>query len=273
MLGLAAGPDPPILGEPAMPESLLWGLIHPRESEREMEDPMQSRVTAPLFVLALIATAYAAKKPSARDWKQGILRETAFTTQDLGTAGHVMVFGGVYGPPMATTTARRVVRTWEGFRVEAGDTQYMFACPVSHRRMPNVTVNGPIAYAIDTKGNYFLRDDSGNDCQAALLEKRILSASPVGTLTARMYDPDGRIADLSFTWDGSGHGKLSGKLPTGEMLSGEYSTIVAADSQHGKATLVGDKGSLIECEYAVSPANHGFGECRDQNGKSYRFQF
>jgi len=224
-------------------------------------------------MLALIATASAAKKRSAQDWKQGILRETAFTTQDLGTTGSFMIFGGAYSPILGSIAGSRVFRTWEGFRVDAGDTQYMLACPVSHRRMPNVTINGPIGYAIDTKGKYFLRDDSGNECQAALLEKRLLSASPVFTLTAHMYDADGRIADLNFTWDGSGHGKLSGKLPTAEALSGEYSTVGGADNQHGKATLVGDKGSLIECEYTVSPANHGYGECRDQNHISYRFQF
>jgi len=46
-----------------------------------------------------------------------------------------------------------------------------------------------------------------------------------------------------------------------------------ADSQHGKATLVGDRGSLIEREYVVNLAIHGYGACLDSNRKSYRLMF
>jgi hypothetical protein len=43
--------------------------------------------------------------------------------------------------------------------------------------------------------------------------------------------------------------------------------------QFGNAVLVGDKGTVLDCEYVVGVGAHGTGACKDNNGGKYRLLF
>ena len=103
---------------------------------------------------------------------------------------------------------------------------------------------------------------------------------------------------------GTGSGEITVILPTGETLTGEYSTtdnssygfgniygsvygsggyatgsasatsVNVAGSSPGVATLYGDKGTSMTCEYFVNNlSGHGAGACKASNGAVYRIHF
>jgi hypothetical protein len=123
-------------------------------------------------------------------------------------------------------------------------------------------------------------------------------------LTARLYNVEtAEVIFLNFKNYGTGHGKITGKLPNGKELVGEYATVSGGstsegtsgdsaigsrgyewataqgfyfnqpDVQYGSATLVGDE-LLIEIVYAVLKwTSHGYGVGRDNQGGRYRVKF
>jgi len=137
--------------------------------------------------------------------------------------------------------------------------------------------------------------------------------------TARMYPVSGPILNdhpqiiiAEFKDYGSGNGEVTVKLPDGELLQGEYSTVPqgsmsfstsssngmvsasgsgiaitafdwsntygnsfsVANMQCGQATCIGNKGTALSVEYAVSAmTGHGYGIGKDNKGNIYRIQF
>jgi len=121
--------------------------------------------------------------------------------------------------------------------------------------------------------------------------------------TARLYNLDRpEVINATFDPGGKGHGMIEAIAPDGERFRGEYSTLSGKSStsgsafvrtlqgyewaqassfslhqpgkQFGSATLVGDKGTVIEILYAVDPySGHGTGPGRDNKGNRYRVQF
>jgi len=115
--------------------------------------------------------------------------------------------------------------------------------------------------------------------------------------TTRMYDlTTGAMTVLKYS--GLSKGKLSGALPSGEKLTGEFVTVTKATvgwgsifsavcgigssttststsigEQFGSAVLLGDKGTMIDCEYTVGVWAHGTGACTDNRGGKYRLLF
>ena len=117
--------------------------------------------------------------------------------------------------------------------------------------------------------------------------------------TARLYNVETlEVIYLDFKISVSGHGKITGKLPNGKELAGEYSSLSEGstsagsvgsegyewaitqgfsfnqpDVQYGSATLVGD-GLVIEIVYAALKwTSHGSGVGRDNQGGRYRVRF
>jgi hypothetical protein len=122
--------------------------------------------------------------------------------------------------------------------------------------------------------------------------------------TARLYKLDtAEIIHLNFKIDGTKHGKITGKLPNGKELIGEYNILSGGSTssgtsgansvdfeeyawataqgfsfnepnvKYGSATLEGD-GLLIEIVYAVLAwTTHGYGVGRDNQGGRYRVKF
>jgi hypothetical protein len=116
------------------------------------------------------------------------------------------------------------------------------------------------------------------------------------TKHGRLYNLEtGAETIVTFSYSGSGHGRLTGTLPSGEVLKGEYtttadaaygwgsiyggggSTTVSAGAvsgkQYGTAVATGDKGTLIDCEYVTGMSLHGSGACKDNHGGKYKLMF
>ncbi len=113
----------------------------------------------------------------------------------------------------------------------------------------------------------------------------------------------------SFTWNGSGSGKVTVTMPDGEVCTGRYSTIAGgsqssgyaygsgssygaygntysnssaygssrtiSNEQHGKAVARGSKGTVLTLNYVTSAANptHGHGTGFDNKGNRYTIVF
>lgn len=105
------------------------------------------------------------------------------------------------------------------------------------------------------------------------------------------------VAEFADTWMGSGWLKLT--LPSGELCRGEYTTLESggigvgtgsafnkdtwmahwgasysrASTNRGTATLIGNKGSIIEIEYYTTFGSRGFGLGKDNKGNIYKIHF
>jgi hypothetical protein len=116
------------------------------------------------------------------------------------------------------------------------------------------------------------------------------------SLHGRLYNLEtGAETIVTFSYSGSGHGRLTGTLPSGEVMKGEYTTVADAayswgsiygsggsataststvsGKQYGTAIATGDKGTLIECEYVTGMSVHGSGFCKDNHGGKYKLMF
>jgi hypothetical protein len=112
----------------------------------------------------------------------------------------------------------------------------------------------------------------------------------------RLYNLEtGAQTALSYSYNGSGHGRLSGTPPSGEAMKGEYTTVADAavgwgsiysstgsasastvstsNKQYGTAVATGDKGTVIQCEYVTGMSGHGSGACKDNHGGKYKLMF
>lgn len=103
---------------------------------------------------------------------------------------------------------------------------------------------------------------------------------------------------------GTGYGEITIVMPDGETLSGEYTTgrsinlnfgnilsnvygteggafgtgtstsFRLSDTSPGIATLYGDRGTMMQCEYFIGKrAGKGRGACKKNDGSLYRLQF
>ncbi len=116
------------------------------------------------------------------------------------------------------------------------------------------------------------------------------------TLHGRLYNLEtGATTIVTFSYSGSGHGHLTGTLPSGEVMKGEYTTMADAaygwgsiygtggsatastgtvsGKQYGTAVATGDKGTVINCEYVTGMSLHGSGACKDNHGGKYKLMF
>jgi hypothetical protein len=120
------------------------------------------------------------------------------------------------------------------------------------------------------------------------------------TLQARLYNlSTGEVTVATFTYGGSGRGKISAVLGSGEQLKGEYITFVHAplnwgsvyadvygaggatytngsnqkSNQYGTAVVTGNEGFVADCEYVTSALVHGTGACKDNQGTLYKLVF
>jgi hypothetical protein len=118
---------------------------------------------------------------------------------------------------------------------------------------------------------------------------------------ARLYPSNDSAASLGFIKAqyvdyGLGHGPITAELPNGEKLSGEYSTednavygfgsvisklgnttmsgATLGGSQRGVASLIGERGTRMRCEYFVNVMTaSGAGACQTGKGEIYQLHF
>jgi hypothetical protein len=112
------------------------------------------------------------------------------------------------------------------------------------------------------------------------------------------------VIKVKYFESGTGYGEITIVMPDGEILSGEYTTGRAINLNFGNilssvygteggafgtgtetvlrlqggnpgiATLYGDRGNKMQCEYFVgNQAGKGRGACKKNDGSLYRLQF
>lgn len=149
---------------------------------------------------------------------------------------------------------------------------------------------------------FLLNHGSESGCLAllALMAAPLLSSC---TLSATAYPAAGPAARIGktcvakFTWAGGGSGKITITLPSGEVCTGRYATVIggvvdpdiAASAgsasasasvstddirglQTSRAMLAGNRGTIIDFEGYTSGANptHGFGRAKDNVGSMWK---
>ena len=125
-----------------------------------------------LFVLIV-----AAGKEKDLDWKKGTLAAVE-STRELAGASATNYPGapGGYAPTRSAGRVQYQIRRTYTIQGEAGYTFRVECAPrvrLSLRpRVPNVTVNGPIRYAI-AKGKYYMLDEDGKNFEMTVLEKAL----------------------------------------------------------------------------------------------------
>ena len=113
----------------------------------------------------------------------------------------------------------------------------------------------------------------------------------------RMYNlATGEVTDFTFTYSGSGHGKISARFQSGEVIAGDYTTFShpplnwgavyasvygenrfgwmqqgnTGQQQYGTGVAAGDMGFVADCEYVTSSITHGSGACLAKDGIRYK---
>lgn len=138
-------------------------------------------------LITVLATAllFAAKDHA---WKSGTVEDTAIETRDAGTrtAGSAGVYGG-YASGHASTV--NVTRESFGMVVSGDGYGFMVRCPMHIVRHllkapefigPTVTIHGPIRYALEKGGKFFIQDEDGQVWEMNVMKKQILPVSQEG---------------------------------------------------------------------------------------------
>ena len=101
-----------------------------------------------------------------------------------------------------------------------------------------------------------------------------------GRGTARIDMPDGEVlqGEYSIVFGGAvGFGSIIGSVygPNGSAsASGTSANVSIAGKGEGEASLVGNRGTTMECEFLnANMTGHGFGACRSSKGVLYRLMY
>jgi hypothetical protein len=127
------------------------------------------------LIVAACFVAYCAT-PAKRDWQTGTLAETATRESSGGPTAIALNNASPVAAIMAAAAANsRMI--WQGFRIQDKGYSFMVMCPVRPKHTPNVTVNGPVKYAME-KGKFYLLDEDGKEWEMTVLEKALVPAPP-----------------------------------------------------------------------------------------------
>ena len=111
--------------------------------------------------------------------------------------------------------------------------------------------------------------------------------------TAHLYNLENG-AETDLIYHGHGKGTVTGRLPSGESISGEWvilrsaavgwgsiygsgisassTTIAASGKNEGTLIMRGDNGTILDCEF-VSSFRHGAGVCKDNHDVKYKLMY
>lgn len=144
--------------------------------------------TVRLVVVGLLAFGLAPAKKQ-RDWQTGTLEETV-SSKGTTSGASVVVMGAPgpsYGNPYAGAAASQASAAAavaasqphtlfvRGYRIEGNGYRFMVSCDIRRGRVPNLTVHGPVKYAL-ADGTFYLLDEDGREFKATVLEKALLPA-------------------------------------------------------------------------------------------------
>lgn len=135
---------------------------------------------------AIVLCAVSTFAAAPRDWKTGTLVETAQTRVSTGGGPTAIAqsnsgtdanpaMAAAANAAMAAAVAANAPRSWvvQGFAIEGNGYRYMVKCRIG-KHGPNVTVNGPIKYAME-KGNFYVLDEDGKQFEMTVMEKILMS--------------------------------------------------------------------------------------------------
>jgi hypothetical protein len=150
-------------------------------------------------LVCLLAAACLAVSPAPsakqRDWKIGMLKETAHAVQPgcrlvPAQRSSIAAIRRWRPPPLMLPKLwlwlRPCPRCGKAFESRERANSFIVMCPIgrsrslssrSGSRSPNVTVNGPVKYAMD-KGKFYLLDEDGKEWEMTVLEKALVPAPP-----------------------------------------------------------------------------------------------
>lgn len=131
---------------------------------------------------AIVLCAVSAFAAAPRDWKTGTLVETTQTRVSTG-GGPTAIAQSNSGSSandaaasaaMAAAVAANAPRSWivQGFAIEGNGYRYLVKCRIG-KHGPNVTVNGPIKYAME-KGKFYVLDEDGKQFEMTVMEKILM---------------------------------------------------------------------------------------------------
>ena len=131
------------------------------------------------LVAAIILLGNATGAEKERDWQTGKVLDTERNRYFVGTVGNANTTGtaqinGNNGTYQGNTNSsqRAVYRVYETFSIE-GDTYAYLAQERLHWRWSkpaNLTVNGPVKYAVE-KRKLFVLDDDGKEHELEIIKK------------------------------------------------------------------------------------------------------
>ncbi len=122
-----------------------------------------------VIAVSLLVAYYGQAATAKRDWKVGTLMETAHAREPEPQS---IVVNNNLGPH-APFIPQRIPRTWQAFRIEGNGYRYNVMCQVRPNHSPNVTVNGPLKYAME-KGKFYLLDEDDKEWEMTVLEKALI---------------------------------------------------------------------------------------------------
>lgn len=137
---------------------------------------MQAGLRKALIAAALAGSIFAAAPK--RDWKTGTL-EAMTEAREIAGAGQIWptVANGP-APPVGV-----VYNTWLGYGIHADSMDYLVRFLARRRILsktpirPNVTVHGPVKFAIEgTK--FYLQDEDGKEFEMVLMQKILPAPKP-----------------------------------------------------------------------------------------------
>jgi len=98
--------------------------------------------------------------------------------------------------------------------------------------------------------------------------------------TAKVTMPDGEVlhGEYSIVFDGAvGFGSIFGTVygsGGATSVSGTSSNITVAGKGQGSASLAGNQGASLQCEFLnANMTGHGYGACRSSKGEVYRLLY
>jgi hypothetical protein len=142
---------------------------------------MAMKTSKVLILLIVTGSPFAAKN---RDWKTGTVTEAAYVRENLG-GGAVAIAqsSGNSSNPVpdpgvfvaAAAAARPTYQMWQRLTVEADGYVFKVSCLVRWHK-PNVTTRGPLKYALEKGGKFYIQDEDGREFKMFVLEKALMQA-------------------------------------------------------------------------------------------------
>lgn len=143
-----------------------------------------------LFAFLTLITAGAHLAGKNHDWKVGTVQRSSSTRESLGGPSAIAIAQSSSGGGLAAASAeaasaaaassamalRSAVMVWQYLTIQGDGYVFEVGC-LLRRHRPAVTVHGPIKYALEKGGRFYLQDEDGREFKMAVIEKVLTQPS------------------------------------------------------------------------------------------------